>query len=395
MLRSIIVCPDPELSTQLEEVLISQGDVAVNRTLSLYPNATDLIRTLRAHAPDVIFLSFESLEKAEETITFLERESEDAQVIGIHRASDTNVLRTMMRLGVREFASFPFEAQTLKECLRHAATRLENRPAGYESTSQIFSFLPSKAGVGTSTLALNVAAALSREPNGRVLLSDFDLNSGMIRFLLKLQNTYSVLDAVEHSAAMDEHLWPQLVTTIGTLDVLHAGKINPSLRIDPTQIRNLVPFMRRNYTSLCFDLSGNLERYSIEIMQESKRVILVCTPEIPSLHLAREKLQYLRTVDLEPRTVIVMNRMAKKPLFSPDQVAEIVGVPVIATVANDYTGINQATANGTFVEEKSDLGKQYTQLASRLLEARSLNVRTKKKFLEQFAVQTIPGLLQR
>lgn len=388
MLRSIIVCPDPELSAQLEEILVSLGDVTVYRTLSHYPNATDLIRTLRAHAPDVIFLSFESLEKAEETIQFLEKESEDAQVIGIHRASsDTTVLRTMMRLGVREFASFPFEIPTLVECLRHAAQRLENRPADYEATSQIFSFLPSKAGVGTSTLALNVAASLAREKNARVLLSDFDLNSGMMRFLLKLQNTYSVLDAVEHSAAMDEHLWPQLVTTIGSLDVLHAGTINPSLRIDPTQIRNLVPFMRRNYNALCFDLSGNLERYSIEIMQESKRVVLVCTPEIPSLHLAREKLQYLRTVDLEPRTVIVMNRMAKKPLFTPDQVSEIVGVPVIATVINDYAGINQATASGTFVEEKSDLGKQYTQLASRLTEARAMNSR-KKKFLEQFAVPT-------
>lgn len=394
MLRSIIICPDPELSTQLEEILVALGDVTVYRTLSHYPNATDLIRTLRAHAPDVIFLSFESLDKAEETIQFLERESEDAQVIGIHRASDTTVLRTMMRLGVREFASFPFETQTLVECLKHAATRLENRPAGYESTSQIFSFLPSKAGVGTSTLALNVAAALSREPNARVLLSDFDLNSGMMRFLLKLQNTYSVLDAVEHSASMDEHLWPQLVTTIGSLDVLHAGTINPSLRIDPTQIRNLVPFMRRNYTALCFDLSGNLERYSIEIMQESKRVILVCTPEIPSLHLAREKLQYLRTVDLEARTVIVMNRMSKKPLFTPDQVSEIVGVPVIATVVNDYAGINQATASGTFVEEKSELGKQYTQLAARLVEARALHSR-KKKFLEQFAVPSSSPAFQR
>ena len=245
----------------------------------------------------------------------------------------------MMRLGVREFASFPFDPQALVDCLRHAASRLGNKPAGYETTTQIFSFLPSKAGVGTSTLALNVAAALARDPKAHVLLSDFDMNSGMMRFLLKLQNTYSVLDAVEHSAAMDEHLWPQLVTTIGNLDVLHAGQINPSLRIEPTQIRNLVQFMRRNYSAMCFDLSGNLERYSIEIMQESKRVILVCTPEIPSLHLAREKLQFLRTVDLEARTVIVLNRMSKKPLFTPAQVAEIVGVPVIASVTNDYTAI--------------------------------------------------------
>ncbi len=393
MLRSIIVCPDPALSAQLEELLVSLGDVTVFRTLSHYPTATDLIRTLRAHAPDVIFLSFESLDKAEETIQYLEKESEEAQVVGIHRASDPNVLRTMMRLGVREFATFPFEPQALIDCLRHCATRLGNKPATYEATAQIFSFLPSKAGVGTSTLVLNVAAALAREPKTRVLLSDFDMNSGMMRFLLKLQNSYSVLDAVEHSSAMDEHLWPQLVTTIGNLDVLHAGQINPSLRIDPTQIRNLIQFMRRNYAALCFDLSGNLERYSLEIMQESKRVLLVCTPEIPSLHLAREKLQFLRTIDLEARCAIVLNRMAKKPLFSPAQVAEIVGVPVIASVANDYAGITQATASGSFVEEKSELGKQITQLARGLVEARTpVNKGVKRKFLEQFTVSSSAAL---
>lgn len=391
MLRSIIICPDPELSAQLEEALVSLGDVTVYRTLSHYPTVTDLIRTLRAHAPDVIFLSFESIEKAEETVKHLEKESEDAQVIGVQRANDPTVLRTMMRLGVRESVPFPFEKEALLESLRHTVALLGNRPAGYEATSQIFSFLPSKAGVGTSTLALNVAAALAHDSKAHVLLTDFDLNSGMMRFLLKLQNSYSVIDAVEHSAAMDEHLWPQLVTTLGNLDVLHAGQINPSLRVEPTQIRNLVQFMRRNYTALCFDLSGNLERYSLELMQESKRVILVCTPEIPSLHLAREKLQYLRTVDLEQRTAIVLNRMSKKPLFTQSQVAEIVGVPVIASVMNDYTGINQATASGTFVEEKSDLGKQMMQLANILIEAKAPQ-RAKRKFLEQFAVSSSPAL---
>jgi pilus assembly protein CpaE len=200
---------------------------------------------------------------------------------------------------------------------------------------------------------------------------------------------------VEHSSAMDENLWPQLVTSIGNLDVLHAGKINPSLRIEPTQIRNLIQFMRRNYRAMCFDLSGNLERYSIEIMQESKRVLLVCTPEIPSLHLAREKMQYLRTLDLEGRISLVLNRVSKKPLFTREQVSEIVGAPVIDTVPNDYEGVNNATASGTFVDEKSDLGKHYSQIAARLIEAQIPDAKGKRKFLQQFAIPTGPSVLQR
>jgi len=388
VLRSIIICPDQELSSQLEEALAAVGEATVYRTLSQYPSVPDLVRTLRAHAPDLIFLSFEGVEQAEAVIKFLETEAEDAQIIGIHRAVDPAVLRTMMRQGVREFVGFPFDHRSLAESLRHCAALLERKPATYEITNQIFSFLPSKAGAGTSTLALNVACALARDPSGKVVLSDFDLNSGMMRFLLKLHNGYSVLDAVEHSSAMDENLWPQLVTSIGNLDVLHAGPINPSLRIEPTQIRNLIQFMRRNYRAMCFDLSGNLERYSVEIMQESKRVLLACTPEIPSLHLAREKMQYLRGLDLEGRVGIVLNRLSKKPLFTKEQVAEIVGVPVIDTVPNDYDGVNNATASGTFVDEKSDLGKHYTRIATKLIEAHAPQSKGKRKFLEHFA---LPG----
>ena len=395
MLRSIIICPDQALSTQLEEELAVIGQTTVFRTLTQYPSLPDLSRTLRAHAPDIIFLSFEAMDQAEGVIRFLEKESEDAQIIGINRAYDPAVLRTMMRLGVREFVGFPFDRQSLTDSLHHCAALLANKPAAYVTTTHIFSFLPSKAGAGTSTLALNVASALARDPSGRVLLSDFDLSSGMMRFLLKLQNTFSVLDAVEHSAAMDENLWPQLVTPIGNLDVLHAGQINPSLRVEPAQIRNLMEFLRRNYRAMCFDLSGNLERYSVEIMQESKRVLLVCTPEIPSLHLAREKMTYLRSLDLEGRISIVLNRVSKKPLFTKEQVAEIVGVPVIDIVPNDYEGVNNATASGTVVDEKTDLGKHYSQIAAKLTEARTSNPGGKRKFLQHFAVPTGSGVLQR
>ena len=59
----------------------------------------------------------------------------------------------------------------------------------------------------------------------------------MMRFMLKLQNEYSVIDAVEHALHIDENLWPQLVTSIDQLDVLHAGRVNPNLRIEGAQIR--------------------------------------------------------------------------------------------------------------------------------------------------------------
>jgi pilus assembly protein CpaE len=381
VLRSIIISPDVELASRLETAATKTGEVSINRVWNSYPSAIDLVRSLRAHAPEVLFLSFESIEKAQEIVECVEQQAGGVQIIAIHRTCDAKLLRETMRLGVREFLADPFERALLIDSIGHVKALLERKPLTTESTTEVFSFLPSKAGVGTSTLALNFSAALARRPNMRVLLSDFDLNSGMMRFLLNLRNEYSVLDAIEHSLHVDENLWPQLVTTLDQLDVLHSGRVNPGLRIEGTQIRSLVEFMRRNYQALCFDLSGNLEKYSMELMQESKRIMLVVTPETPSLHLARAKLHFLRGFDLESRVAVVLNRCHKKPLFTKEQVEDLLGLPVVQSFPNDYAGVNNAMTAGKWMAPETEMGRAISAFANSLFEKKAV-VKESKKFLD-------------
>jgi len=149
-------------------------------------------------------------------------------------------------------------------------------------------------------------------------------------------------------------------------------------------------FARRNYQALCVDLSGNLEKYSLEIMHESKRIFLVCTPEIPSLHLAREKYIYLKKVDLHERVAVLVNRCQKRPLISPQQIEQLLGVPVHMTFPNDYQGVQRALTVGRWVEPSSELAKQCALLSNTMLDRKPIPVNdAKKKFIEYFSV--VPG----
>ena len=390
MLRSIIICPNTELAARLEGAASAIGELSVARNLDQYPDTVDLARVVRAQGPQIVFLSFGSPEKAMSIVRFLEADAPGVQVIAVHSALDSKVMRETMRAGIREFLAPPFERESLMEALRNVRDLLDRQQPSHHVTNDIFTFLPSKAGVGATTLAVNLSAAMAGVEASQLLLSDFDLNSGMLRFMLKLRNDYCVLDAVEHAADMDENLWPQLVTKIGKMDVLHAGRVNPNLRIEPGQVRSLIAFMRRNYGTLCFDISGNLERYSLEIMQESKRVLLVCTPEIPSLHLAREKMAFLRGLDLDGRVWVVLNRVSKKPLFTKEQVEDVLGLPVIEMFGNDYNAVNHAVTEGRLIDVNSELGKQFAKFARKLLEkkpAGALAGKEKRRFLEFFSVQ--------
>lgn len=385
MLKGAIICPDEELSERLEELLTGTGAVSVIRTIPRYPNAHEFTRMLRANAPEVLFLSLESLARALEIVTTAEAQLPGIQFVAIGRSVDPPTLLEVMRSGVREFVAFPFQRQQMYDCLVRVKEVLERRPVKMESTDLVFSFLPSKPGVGSTTIATNVAVAISRFPDHRSLLLDCDQTSGMVRFLLQIENTFSLIDAAERSFQMDENIWPQLVTNMGGLDVIHSGRLNPEVRIEPSNVRHILDFARRNYRSVFMDLSGNFEKYSLEAMMESKRIFLVVTPEVPSLHLAREKIQYLRQVELEDRVAILLNRCQKRAIVSPQQVEELLGHPVLMTFANDYQGVHRAMTAGRPVDASSELGRQFNQLAQFILEKKPV-VPGKKGISEYFSL---------
>ena len=249
MLRGVIICGDEDLALRLERSLTEVGRVGVVRTVDHYPDLVELTRLLRAAAPEIIFLSTESMARAAELVKQVESNAPGVQIIAISRASDPEVLLESMRAGIREFVALPFNPNQLEEALHRIQDMLAKRPPSFQTSDMVYSFLPSKAGVGASTIALNVAVALSNIPETSVILSDFDLNSGMMRFMLKLDNGYCVADAAEHALEMDEALWPQLVTSVGRMDVLHAGKLNPGVphrsRPDPPPDRLHAPELSR------------------------------------------------------------------------------------------------------------------------------------------------------
>jgi Flp pilus assembly CpaE family ATPase len=156
-------------------------------------------------------------------------------------------------------------------------------------------------------------------------------------------------------------------------------------------MRNLLDFTRRNYQVICADLSGNLEKYSIELMHESKRIFLVCTPEIPSLHLAREKYQHLQSLGLGDRVSVLLNRCQKRPVLSPAQIEELLGLQIQMTFPNDYQCVNRALADGRPIDFSSELGGQCVALAHSMLDRKMVaptGGETKKRFIDMFSLST-------
>jgi pilus assembly protein CpaE len=385
ILRAALICPDRKLAEQLQSALL-RLPVALVHSLDHYPPEAELLRLLRSVAPQAILLSVEELQAAAEVAQEVERLAPGTQVLALGAASSQEVLLEMMRAGVREFLQAPFTGDSFPAAIRRAQEAADRSPHAADLTENVFSFLPSKAGVGTTTIALNLSVALSRRPETRVLLVDFDLSSGLVGFMLKLDSKYSVTSAAENAFKLDEALWRQLVSSAGPLDVLPAGRMTPGFRIEPPQIRSMLDFARRQYKAICFDLSGNMEKYSVEIMHESKRIFLVTTAELPALHLAREKLSFLRAAELEDRVHVVLNRSTKRDAVNPAEIEKLLGLPVESIFPNDYRGVHNAVASGKPVEANTELGKRIRLEAEVMLSGKRAPDTGKHRFVEYFSL---------
>ncbi len=385
MIPALILSPDAAYAAALEEALAAIGGIGVVRKLAAYPAEHEFVRVIRAHGPQLFFVDVLGLDEALAAIAVIDANAPETHVIACGREPDQAVLIALMRAGVREYVLLPGGTAELAGAVRRCAEALEKKPPATSATDRMFTFLPSKPGVGCSTVSLNAAVALAELPKTHTLLMDFDLNCGMIGFLMHAGDGVSIVQAAEHAAQLDEELWPRLVESRGTLDVIPAGGMRPGFRIEPAQIRYLIGFARRNYDVICADLSGLMERYSVELMQESKRIFLVCTPELPSIYLARQKVDFLRTLDLEDRVRVVLNRAQKHSLVGPQEIEKVIGLPVATSLPNDYRGVHKALTDGKPVERKSELGRKFADLAREMMGADPEPERV-RRFVEYFTL---------
>ncbi len=386
MLRVAVIGDESELESQLLPFLREKLGLDAIRHLSGYPDGDKLERFMRASFPRLLFVSMSEAKKAEYIARWLKQFAPGTQVAGVARAGDAETLRCALRSGMLDCLSLPFDWGAVAEVLRLAEQNLESVGSDFANKGKVISFLPSKPGVGASSIAMNVSLAMARRVEGRILLADFDLNLGLQGFLFKMAAVHSATEAGEHAHHMDEEIWANLVAKRGNLDLLGSGYVTPGQRLDSGAAKELLQFWRRNYQAICIDHSGVFERYSIELLMASDEIVLVSTPEIAPLHLAKARITLLREYGLADKVIFVVNRAKPRDTVTKEACEQCVGIPVSLFLPNDYARLEEAQFKGTHVSVDSPLGLGFEELAGKLLPGikRNTGESTRSKFSDVF-----------
>lgn len=382
MLRAFIAAQHAPHAQELERILQQSGRVLIVKQFTSFPDPLDLLRAIRAHSPQVIFLDF----SAPETALALARRIEQVEIVGFVYRMEPELLLRLMQQGVRELLIAPFSANRVDEVLTRVEERCQGERSVAAATEFVFSFLPAKPGDGASLLAANAALQASAAVDGQSLFADLDLRTGMSRFLLKLPNAFATVDALEKAKELDESIWPDLVSQLGEFHVLGAGEHRRTSGQEAAQIRHVLEFARARYRLITMDHSGALEDFSLEALQESRRIFLVITPELPSIYLAREKLRLLKSLDLEDRLLLILNRWRKGAPLSMPSIEEVLGHPIHQSLPDDRESVAKSMMAGEPVDPESPLGMELGRLGRSMLESKAIQKEPPKRRIEYFAL---------
>jgi pilus assembly protein CpaE len=387
VLRAFVITPDEHAASHFSRTVDGVETLKITRVFGDYPAPQDLVRLIHIYGPQLLFVASDDLAQFASVVELLRKEAPGVRLVALHSAGNPAELVQLMQLGIQECLLGRFSTAELQDCLARTARQVLDNPVLLQGTELVYCFLPAKPGVGATTLAVNASLAAARTSGKPVFLGDCDLNCGLVQFMLKLNNPHTILDAAAMAADLDEDGWARLVTSIDSLDVIHAGESQPGVRLESLALQRLLPVLRRAYRIVCFDLSGNLEKYSIDLMHESRRIFLVTTPELPALHLARAKHRLLESIDLADRVTVLLNRAPKNGTLTQAQIEDLLGTSVHLSILNDYQAVHRAVSEGRAVPASCALGAQIVRLGEYMLNGTfTSRAAQRKRLVEYFSL---------
>jgi pilus assembly protein CpaE len=303
-------------------------------------------------------------------------------VVVIHPEGRPDLILAALRAGAKEFLFPPLETVLPSALIRLAAEREKGAPPGSPSRKggRLVGFLSAKGGCGATTLACHSAMVLEQETSKPTLLCDFDLSSGMVRFLMKARSRYSVMDAFANVQRLDHSYWHALVSNgSGHLEIISGPETAPLKEVpNSQQVQQVLRFARTEYDWLILDLGRGLSPTSFSAIEELDDLFLVTTPEVPALHQCKQIIQQLLARGLgRNRLHLVLNRHSKRLELTPEELENLLGVSIYATVLDQEAALRDAYSESRLLSMDSPMMRDINAMVGKLAD---FPPKTKKRF---------------
>jgi pilus assembly protein CpaE len=283
-----------------------------------------------AMQPDVVFLDVRAENTVPAAIGMLRRQHPTTGVVIVASSLEPALMLEAMRAGVTEFLTAPLTRPELQAAINRVTAHGGGGPKG-----QVYAFVGAKGGVGTTTVAVNVATALAQREPGSALLIDLHPAYGDAAVFLGTEPRYSVLDALENVHRLDKAFLTGLVGQArGGLALLASSDRASATPMDATQVRALIEAASRHYQRVVLDVPRH--DASLEALESASRIVIVANQELATVRAATRMCASLRQRYGRERVSVVISRFDLQADIAQSDVERVLGSPVAYTFPSNY-----------------------------------------------------------
>jgi len=231
----------------------------------------------------------------------------------------------------------------------------------------------SKGGVGTTTVALNLAVQLAMQTRQRVGLLDLARPFGQISLMLDLEPRFTVLDALERIARLDETLLASMAMRHKTGIEILAGPLHAPMKAAQRQsvtlaaLTRLVETAGRAFAFTVVDMGVVNAAEWAPVLSYARTLLLVAEPSVLALGVIARHISAAKTagVDCE-RIQVIVNRWRQNDDAILASFEKQAMRPVLTRLPNDYRQLTEALTLGMPLTGSSNnlLLSRYRSLAA-------------------------------
>jgi pilus assembly protein CpaE len=248
-------------------------------------------------------------------------------------------------------------------------------PLAFEQ--MIVTFLGTKGGTGTTTLAVNCAEDIRRLTGQSTLIVDAKVGPGDVSVFLGLRPRYSIVDFIDQTG------WTNPAQSTRFLAEHNCGVHvlsgsdrfgRPSAR-DADGVDRTLRCLSRLYEFLVVDAGTTLTACAAAALTMSDVVMLVANPDMPCLRNLQRYGDALRLTGVASERVrVVLNRTSDNGVLPVAEIEKVLSRAVDHQLPSDYRTVAAALSTGVPVSclHSTELHEQLTAMARSLVDRPAL-----------------------
>jgi pilus assembly protein CpaE len=339
--------PDDPHRHAVAAILAARPGLRLSEVIFLPGNPADLAASLAKRHDAVVMDVDNDPEMALRLVEVLNGYSQ-IYVMAYSARADMKLAIRFMRAGVREFFTFPLDANEVGAALNRAARRHAEAAAAAKPAGKLLVFLGTKGGCGVTTLAANFALALAQESEQPTLLIDLGQPLGDVGINLGMRTQYSVETALQDTERLDSSFLETLVARHGSgLSVLAAPTDFPENEVPKQALDKLLDVARQSFDYVVVDAGSRVDLMGTSLFEQPTTIYLITQVGITELRNAHRMItQFFSTRDKSLQ--IVLNRYTQRALLFDDaQIAKTLTRPAQWKIPDDYAAARRTRNTAT------------------------------------------------